>query len=86
MRVGRRLLQTAISEAKECEAFFTFAGSDAVRFFRNGGLSDDPLLCGRFLELDEDWTDATPMVAILSQEQRADKMLSAMEKWARYKK
>eukprot|EP00703_Trepomonas_sp_PC1_P004729 JAP91877.1 hypothetical protein TPC1_16361 [Trepomonas sp. PC1] len=68
-KCGRNLLRTAIQyETKAADAFFTFAGSDAVRFFRRCGMTDDPLLCGRFQQLDEDWTDAVPMVKMIKNE------------------
>jgi len=85
VKVGRRLLQTIINvEAKACDVFFTFAGTDAVRFFRSGGLTDDPLICGRFQSLDADWTDAVPMARILRRETRKSTEVGE-NLWTQYK-
>lgn len=62
-KIGRLLLNKVISaELHSSEILFTFASVDSVRFFRNCGFSDDPMLCGRYQQLDENWTDAVPMV------------------------
>ncbi|KAH0570637.1 hypothetical protein SS50377_26923 [Spironucleus salmonicida] len=62
LKLGRRLIKSTMFESEEKDAYFTFAGSDAVRFFRNCGLDDDPLIAGFFNQLDENWTDVIPMV------------------------
>lgn len=81
LKLGRRLLQTAIcTEAIgrfNADVFFTFAGSNAVRFFRCCGLDDDPLVAGRFQFLDENWTDVVPMVRILKAPESLRVLLSA---------
>ncbi|CAL5985904.1 Conserved_hypothetical protein [Hexamita inflata] len=64
MKAGRRLLQTAVSESKN-DVFFVFSPSQTVRFFRNSGFTDDPLICGRF-QLLSDSVDCVPMAKILN--------------------
>lgn len=86
MKAGRKLLQTAIqSEAGDADVFFTFAGSDALRFFRNAGLTDDPLICGRFQDLNDDWTDAVPMAKILKYPARASGSGEKTDPWKEYR-
>lgn len=69
LQLGRRLCSTMLLaeaiQTFDCDAFFTYAGSNAVRFFRCCGLDDDPLIAGRFAHIDNQWTDVLPMVRVL---------------------
>ncbi|TNJ30484.1 hypothetical protein GMRT_12691 [Giardia muris] len=69
LKLGRQLLATSMYQEAvqtfDCNVYFTYAGSNAIRFFRYGGLDDDPLLAGRYAHIDNQWTDVLPMVRIL---------------------
>lgn len=83
LKLGRRLCATTIyKEAVETfnsDVYFTYAGSNAIRFFKRCGLDDDPMIAGRYAHLDNEWTDVLPMARLLKVPARMEQILSARD-------
>lgn len=83
LKLGRKLCATTIyKEAVETfnsDVYFTYAGSNAIRFFKRCGLDDDPMIAGRYAHLDNEWTDVLPMARLLKVPAHMEQILSSKD-------
>lgn len=83
LKLGRKLCATTIyTEAVEefhSDVYFTYAGSNAIRFFKRCGLDDDPMIAGRYAHLDNEWTDVLPMARLLKIPAHMEQILSSKD-------
>ncbi|EES99963.1 Hypothetical protein GSB_10139 [Giardia duodenalis] len=83
LKLGRRICATTIyKEAVEefnSDVYFTYAGSNAIRFFKRCGLDDDPMIAGRYAHLDNEWTDVLPMARLLKVPAHMEQILASRD-------